>query len=47
MRLIINGNSYELLFILFREPGVTAEHFNSDANFVQRDLDGLKKMLDK
>ena len=47
MRLIANGNGCELLFTLFREPGMTDEHFNSDAKFVQRDLNGLKKLLDK
>jgi hypothetical protein len=47
MRLIINGNGCELLFTLFREPDMTDEHFNSDANFVKRDLNGLKKLLDK
>jgi hypothetical protein len=46
MRLIINGNGCELFFTIFREPEMTDEHFNSDANFVQRDLDALKQLLD-
>jgi hypothetical protein len=47
MRLIANGSGCELLFTLFREPGVTDEHYNADADFVQRDLNGLKELLEK
>lgn len=47
MRLITNGSGCELLFTLFREPGITDERYNSDANFVQGDLDRLKKLLEK
>jgi hypothetical protein len=39
--------SCELLFTLFREPGITDEHYNADADFVQRDLNGLKELLEK
>lgn len=47
MRLIASGNGCELVFSLFREPGMTDERFNSDASFVQNDLNGLKKLLEK
>jgi hypothetical protein len=47
MRLITNGSGCELLFTLFREPGVTDEHYNADADFVRRDLNGLKELLEK
>jgi len=47
MRLIHNGNGCELLFTLFREKGVTDERYNADSNFVQRDLNGLKNLLEK
>jgi len=47
MRLIVNGNGCELLFTLFRETKMSDEQFASDAGFVQRDLDGLKKLLEK
>lgn len=47
MRLIANGDGCELLFTLFREPGVTEERYNADADFVQRDLDRLKALLEK
>src|SRR5262245_48152537 len=46
MRLITNGIGCELLFTLFREPGITDEHYNADADFVQRDLNGLKLLLE-
>ncbi|HEY7181962.1 MAG TPA: SRPBCC family protein, partial [Blastocatellia bacterium] len=47
MRLITNGSGCELLFTLYREPGITDEHYNADADFVQRDLNGLKELLEK
>jgi len=47
MRLITNGSGCELLFTLFREPGITDERYNGDANFVQSDLDRLKELLEK
>jgi len=47
MRLIINGSGCELLFTLFREPNMSDAQFASDAGFVQRDLNGLKSLLEK
>jgi hypothetical protein len=47
MRLIANGSGCELLFTLFREPNMSDAQFASDAGFVQRDLDGLKKLFEK
>src|SRR5262249_44739591 len=47
MRLIANGRGCELLFTLFREPGMSDAQFASDAEFVQRDLDGLKRLLEE
>lgn len=47
MRLIASGGGCELFFTLFREPGMTDERYNSDANFVQSDLNALKKLLEK
>lgn len=45
MRLI--GSGCELLFTLFREPNMSDAQFASDAGFVQRDLNGLKRLLEK
>jgi hypothetical protein len=47
MRLIANGSGCELLFTLFREPDMSDTRFASDAAFVERDLNGLKKLLEK
>ena len=47
MRLIVNGEGCELLFTLYREPNMSDAQFASDAEFVQRDLDGLKRLLEK
>jgi len=47
MRLLANGSGCELLFTLFREPGITDERYAADADFVQRDLDRLKALLEK
>jgi hypothetical protein len=47
MRLIVNGSGCELLFTLFREPKMSDGQFTTDAGFVQRDLDGLKKLLER
>ena len=47
MRLIANGGGCELLFTLLRGPGMSDEQYKADANFVQRDLNGLKELLEK
>jgi len=47
MRLVTNGGGCELLFTLFREPGITDERYKADGGFVQRDLNGLKDLLEK
>ena len=47
MRLITNGSGCELIFTLFREPGMSDAQFASDSGFVQRDLDGLKTLLEQ
>jgi hypothetical protein len=47
MRLIANSTGCELLFTLFREPNMSDAQFASDAGFVQRDLNGLKALLEK
>lgn len=47
IRLIANNSGCELLFTLFREPSMSDAQFASDSAFVQRDLDGLKRLLEK
>ena len=47
MRLIANGSGCELLFTLFREPKTSDTQFDSDAGYVQRDLNRLKSLMEK
>ena len=47
MRLIVSGNGCELMFTLFREPNMSDAQFTADAGWVQRDLDGLKGLLER
>jgi hypothetical protein len=46
LRVIANGSGCELLFTLFRLPGVTDEQFAKDADWVMRDLTTLKNLLE-
>jgi hypothetical protein len=46
MRVIANGKGCEVLFTLFRQPGVSDEKFAEDAEWVMRDLTALKKLLE-
>ena len=47
MRLIANGSGCELPFTLFREPNMSDAQFASDAGFVERDPNGLKRLVEK
>lgn len=46
MRVIANGQGSEVLFTLFRLPGMSDEKFAEDAEWVMRDLTALKKLLE-
>lgn len=46
MRVIANGAGSEVLFTLFRQPGMTDAKFAADAEWVLRDLYGLKQLLE-
>jgi hypothetical protein len=46
MRVIANGNGSELIFTLFRLPGMSDEIFTADAEWVMRDLISLKNLLE-
>lgn len=45
MRVVANGAGSELVFTLFRQPGMSDAKFQEDAEWVQRDLNALKKLL--
>ncbi len=45
MRVVANGDGAEVMLTLFRQPGVSVEAFEHDANWVRRDLAQLRDML--
>lgn len=46
MRVIANGTGSELIFTLFRPSDMPDEKFAEDAEWVMRDLNALKKLLE-
>ena len=46
MRVIRNGAGCELIFTLFRLPGMDDEKFRADADWVMRDLNSAKRLLE-
>jgi len=47
MRVVANGSGSEVLFTLFRLPGVGDEDYAADAALVRQDLDTLKGLLER
>ncbi|WP_119459573.1 SRPBCC family protein [Rhodospirillaceae bacterium SYSU D60014] len=46
LRVIANGTGSEVIFTLFRVPGMSGERFAADAEWVARDLAALKALLE-
>ncbi|NMJ43247.1 SRPBCC family protein [Roseomonas sp. JC162] len=46
MRVVPNGDGAEVLFTLFRQPGMTEADFARDAGLVAADLATLKRLLE-
>ena len=46
IRVVPNGEGSEVIFILFRRPGMTDEKFAEDAAWVRKDLHMLKGLLE-
>jgi hypothetical protein len=46
LRVIANGRGSDVQFTLFRVPGMTDEKFAADAQWVERDLNKLKVLLE-
>jgi hypothetical protein len=46
MRVVANGDGSEVLFTLFRLPGMTDQDFARDAGMVENDLAALKRVLE-
>lgn len=47
LRVIANGAGSEITFTLFRQPGMSDEKFAADAEWVRRDLQTLKRLLER
>jgi hypothetical protein len=47
MRVVRNGRGSEVTFTMFRQPGVSAEKFAEDEQWVAKDLRRLKNLLEK
>lgn len=47
LRVIANNTGSEVLFTVFKLPGMTDEQFREDAASVQKDLEALKKLLEQ
>lgn len=47
MRVVLTGTGSEVSFTLFRRPEMTDEKFSQDAQWVEKDLNILKGLLEK
>lgn len=47
MRVFPNGEGAEVLLTIFRQPGMSEEKFGEDAQWVRRDLEALKTVLER
>jgi hypothetical protein len=46
LRVVPNGGGCELVFTLFRQPGMDETRFEADAQWVMRDLKTAKRLLE-
>jgi hypothetical protein len=46
MRVVPNGSGSEVIFILFRQPGISDARYAEDLKLVDRDLRTLKELLE-
>ena len=47
MRVLPNGEGAEVLLTVFRQSGTSEEKFAEDTQWVRRDLEALKELLEK
>ena len=47
MRVVPNGSGSEVIFTLFKTPGMSDKQFAEDAEMVERDLKALKSILER
>lgn len=46
LRVLVNGDGSEVVFTLYRLPGVSDADFEKDASLVREDLERLRKVLE-
>lgn len=46
LRVMPNGDGAEVMFMVLKLPGISDEQFEADANWVLKDLNTLKKLLE-
>lgn len=46
LRVVPNGSGAEVMFTLLKQPDMSTEQFDSDADWVQKDLIALKERLE-
>lgn len=46
LRVVPNGSGAEVLFTLLRQPSMSKEQFDGDADWVKKDLNALKTQLE-
>jgi len=47
MRVLRNNDGSEVVFTLYRRPGMSEQEFAGDAEWVKKDLEKLKTLLEK
>ena len=47
LRVVQNGDGAEVMLTLFRQPGMSAEHYDADIKLINRDLRSLKEMIER
>jgi uncharacterized protein YndB with AHSA1/START domain len=47
MRVVKNGEGSEVLFTIFRQPGMSAQDYDADVALVRTDLLSLKRLLER
>lgn len=46
MRVVPNGTGSEVIFTVFRQPGMTDDSFSKDIGLVEQDLKSLKAVME-
>ena len=47
LRVIQNGDGAEVMLTLFRQPGMSDEHYAADIKLINRDLRSLKALIER